>query len=128
MFTEVFRVSPTANPFNAHQAGENLLPPGIEAATAEVNGQKIHYLRAGTGPALLLVHGYPESSLTWRKIMPELAKKFTVIAPDTRGTGQSSVAAGFSLEDVANDIYELVKPLGFTQVCLVGPDFGEFRW
>src|SRR5882672_804389 len=85
LFTEVFRVSPTSTPINAHEgpespipsAGEALLHPGIEADTAEVNGQKIHYLRAGTGPALVLVHGYPESSLTWRKIMPELAKKFT---------------------------------------------------
>ncbi len=132
LFTEVFRVSPTDTPANAHEgskssipsAGEALLPPGIEEDTAEVNGQKVHYLRAGTGPALVLVHGYPESSLTWRKIMPELAKKFTVIAPDTRGTGQSSVADTFSLEDVADDVYELVKILGFTKVCLVGQDFG----
>lgn len=131
-FTEVFRVSPAATSLNTHEgskssttsAGEAFLPPGIEEDTAEVNGQKIHYLRAGTGPALVLVHGYPESSLTWRKIMPELAKKFTVIAPDTRGTGQSSVADGFSLEDVADDVYELIKLLGFTKVCLVGQDFG----
>jgi pimeloyl-ACP methyl ester carboxylesterase len=132
LFTEVFRVSPTATPVNAGEGskssipsvGKALLPHGIEEDTAEVNGQSIHYLRAGTGPALVLVHGYPESSLTWRKIMPELAKKFTVIAPDTRGTGQSSVADGFSLEDVADDVFELVKILGFTKVCLVGQDFG----
>ena len=72
----------------------------------------------------MLVHGYPESSLTWRKVMPELAKKFTVIAPDTRATGQSSLADGFSLEDVADDVYELVKSLAFKKVCLVGQDFG----
>src|SRR5258708_11534615 len=107
LFTEVFRVSPTDTPANAHEgskssipsAGEALLPPGIEEDTAEVNGQKVHYLRAGTGPALVLVHGYPESSLTWRKIMPELAQQFTVIAPDTTGTWQSSVADTFSLDD-----------------------------
>jgi pimeloyl-ACP methyl ester carboxylesterase len=132
LFTEVFRVSPKAAPVNAYEgsngsippAGEALLPPGIERDTAEVNGQKIHFLRAGTGPTLVLVHGYPESSLTWRKIMPDLGKEFTVIAPDTRGTGQSSLADGFSLEDVADDIYERVKSLGFTKVCLVGQDFG----
>jgi len=132
LFKEAFRVSPTAVPANAHEgskvsmpsAGEAVLPPGVAEDTAEVNGQKIHYLRAGTGPALVLVHGYPESSLTWRKIMPELAKKFTVIAPDTRGTGQSSVADTFSLEDVADDVYELIKTLGFKKVCLVGQDFG----
>jgi pimeloyl-ACP methyl ester carboxylesterase/heme-degrading monooxygenase HmoA len=131
LFTEVFRVSPTGSPVNVHEAPksslsseEALLPSGVEADTAEINGQKIHFLRAGAGPALVLVHGYPESSLTWRKIMPELAKRFTVIAPDTRGTGQSSPADGFSIEDVADDIYELVKSLGFTKVCLVGQDFG----
>ena len=118
LFTEVFRVLPLPS------EEEALLPPGIEEHTAEVNGQKIHYLRAGAGPALVLVHGYPESSLTWRKIMPELAKKFTVIAPDTRGTGQSSLADNFSLEEVADDVYELIKSLGFTTVCLVGQDFG----
>src|ERR1700761_6049111 len=88
----------------------------IEANTAVVNGQRIHYLRAGAGPALVLVHGYPESSLTWLKVIPELAKKFSVIAPDTRGTGQSSLADNFSLEDVADDVYELVKLIGFTKV------------
>jgi pimeloyl-ACP methyl ester carboxylesterase/heme-degrading monooxygenase HmoA len=132
LFTEVFRVSPQITRVNADEgsksstpsAGEALLPPGIEEDTAEVNSQKIHYLRAGTGPVLVLVHGYPESSLTWRKVMPELAKEFTVIAPDTRGTGHSSLADGFSLEDVADDIYELVKSLGFTKVCLAGQDFG----
>jgi pimeloyl-ACP methyl ester carboxylesterase/heme-degrading monooxygenase HmoA len=132
LFTEVFRISPTSTPVYSHEGskgsipstGEVLLPPEIEEDTAEVNAQKIHFLRAGTGPALVFVHGYPESSLTWRKIMPELAKGFTVIAPDTRGTGQSSLADGFSLEDVADDIYELVKSLGFTKVCLVGQDFG----
>src|SRR5580658_139821 len=97
---------------------------GIEENYAQINGQTIHYLKAGSGQALVLVHGYPESSETWRKIMPELAKMFTVIAPDTRGVGDSSTADNFSLEDVADDIYELVKSLGFKEVCLVGQDFG----
>lgn len=96
----------------------------IEENRAQVNGQTIHFLKAGTGPALVLVHGYPESSETWRRIIPELAQSFTVIAPDTRGVGQSSVADSFSLEEVADDVYELVKLLGFRDVRLVGQDFG----
>jgi pimeloyl-ACP methyl ester carboxylesterase len=96
----------------------------IHVANAEVNGQIVHYLRAGNGPTVVLVHGYPESSETWRKVIPELAKKFTVIAPDTRGVGSSSIATDFSLEDTADDIYELVKKLGFEKVSLVGQDFG----
>ena len=118
LFTEVFRVSP----------GESMIVADpsalIEENYAEVNGQTIHYLKAGAGPALVLVHGYPESSETWRRIMPELAKKFTVIAPDTRGVGHSSLADNFTLEEIADDVYELVKSLGFRQVCLVGQDFG----
>ena len=121
LFTEVFHVSPT---LSTADAGEVLLPSGIQGHSAAVNGQTIHYLKAGRGPALVLVHGYPESSLSWRKIMPALADKFTVIAPDTRGTGQSSLADGFTIADVADDIYELVKSLGFTNVSLVGQDFG----
>jgi pimeloyl-ACP methyl ester carboxylesterase len=96
----------------------------IEENDAEVNGQTIHYLKASAGPALVLVHGYPESSETWRRIMPELARTFTVIAPDTRGVGESSLADNFTLEDVADDVYELVKSLGLRQVSLVGQDFG----
>ena len=121
LFTEVLHVSPT---LSTADAGEVLLPSGIQEHSAAANGQTIHYLKAGRGPALVLVHGYPESSLSWRKIMPALADKFTVIAPDTRGTGQSSLADGFTIADVADDIYELVKSLGFTNVSLVGQDFG----
>jgi pimeloyl-ACP methyl ester carboxylesterase len=83
----------------------------IQKADAEVNGQTVHHLRGETSPTVVLVHGYPESSETWRKVMPELAKKFTVIAPDTRGIG-SSITSDFSLEDVADDVYELVNKLG----------------
>ena len=121
LFKEVLHIGPS---LSTAGAGEVLLPSGIEEHTAEVNGQTIYYLKAGGGPVVVLVHGYPESSLTWRKIMPALADKFTVIAPDTRGTGRSSLADGFSIEDVAADIFELVNSLGFTNASLVGQDFG----
>jgi pimeloyl-ACP methyl ester carboxylesterase len=96
----------------------------IQEASVKVNEQTVHYLRAGTGSVVVLVHGYPESSETWRKVIPELAQQFTVIAPDTRGVGSSSIATDFSIEDAADDIYELVKRLGFQKVSLVGQDFG----
>jgi hypothetical protein len=132
LFKEVFRVSPSHASKEGIEgectssSGQKVTGPsvGIEENRAEVNGQMIHYLKAGAGPALVLVHGYPESSESWRKIIPELAKRFTVIAPDTRGVGQSSVADDFSLEDTGDDVYELVKTLGFKEVCLVGQDFG----
>jgi heme-degrading monooxygenase HmoA len=100
------------------------LPNGLAEHDLEVNGLTIHYLREGAGPLMLLVHGYPESSRTWLKVMPELAKHFTVIASDTRGTGDSSVARDFSIKDVADDLYKLVKSLGFLELILVGQDFG----
>ena len=121
LFSEAFRFQPQDRD-SADLIAE--LGGGISAHDLDVNGETIHYLRAGTGPVLVLVHGYPESSLTWRRIIPDLAKKFTVIAPDTRGIGESSLADGFSLEDVADDMYELVRALGFTKACLVGQDFG----
>lgn len=56
--------------------------------------------------------------------MPELARHFTVIAPDTRGTGDSSIARNFSIQDEADDLYEIVKSLGLRELILVGQDFG----
>jgi pimeloyl-ACP methyl ester carboxylesterase/heme-degrading monooxygenase HmoA len=100
------------------------LPNGITEHDVEINGQSIHYLRAGAGPLMLLVHGYPESSRTWLKVMLELAMYFTVIAPDTRGTGDSSLARDFAIRDIAEDLYELVNALGFRELILVGQDFG----
>jgi pimeloyl-ACP methyl ester carboxylesterase/heme-degrading monooxygenase HmoA len=123
LFTEVFHVSPPAQAVTS-ASPVNVTFAEISENQADVNGQTIHYLRAGAGPTLVLVHGYPESSETWRKVMPELARTFTVIAPDTRGVGRSSVADNFSLEDVADDVYELVKSLRLKQVRLVGQDFG----
>ena len=89
-----------------------LRPDARDAGETDLRGGRN---RATTAQELFRV--VPETA--WRKIMPGLAKKFTVIAPDTRGTGRSSLADGFSLEDVADDIYELIQSLGYTKVCLV---------
>jgi pimeloyl-ACP methyl ester carboxylesterase/heme-degrading monooxygenase HmoA len=121
LFTEAFRVLP---PPHEDRTFEHGLPAGISEHNRDVNGQTIHYLRAGSGPLMLLVHGYPESSRTWLKVIPELAQHFTVIAPDTRGMGNSSLARNFSIEDVADDLYELVRVLGFQKLILIGQDFG----
>jgi alpha-beta hydrolase superfamily lysophospholipase len=57
----------------------------IVSRTAEIDGQHLHYLYAGHGPAVLLLHGFAETSRMWRPLIPLLAEKFTVIAPDLRG-------------------------------------------
>src|SRR6266436_10048780 len=63
----------------------------IRSRNAEVDGVTLHYLTAGHGPALILLHGYTQTSRMWRPIIPQLAEKFTVIAPDLPGIGDSSV-------------------------------------
>jgi pimeloyl-ACP methyl ester carboxylesterase len=121
LFREALRFQPVSQ---TERTSPRKLPSGISAHDVEANGQTIHYLRSGSGPLMLLVHGYPESSRTWLKIIPALAERFTVIAPDTRGTGDSSLARNFTVKDVADDLYELVKALGFRELILVGQDFG----
>ncbi|MEH1844939.1 MAG: alpha/beta fold hydrolase [Nostoc sp.] len=68
--------------------------PGIDPTvfthhTAQANGVQLHYVRGGQGPVVLLWHGFLETWYCWRKIMPVLAKQYTVIAPDMRGYGDS---------------------------------------
>src|SRR5271169_6716526 len=65
----------------------------IASRMAEVNGVKFHYLTAGHGTPLILLHGYAETSLMWKPIIPALAERFTVIAPDLPGIGDSDIPA-----------------------------------
>jgi alpha-beta hydrolase superfamily lysophospholipase len=65
----------------------------VTSRSAEVDGVKLHYLTAGKGPALILIHGYAETSRMWRPIIPLLAERFTVIAPDLPGIGDSVIPA-----------------------------------
>src|SRR5258706_15978358 len=63
----------------------------IASRTADVEGVQLHYLTMGEGPTVILLHGYAETSRMWRPIMPLLAKRFTVIAPDLPGIGDSAI-------------------------------------
>src|SRR6187551_1471538 len=63
----------------------------ISERKADVDGVQLHYLTAGDGPVVLLLHGFAETSRMWRPIIPELAEKFMVIAPDLPGIGDSSI-------------------------------------
>src|SRR5580704_8860264 len=65
----------------------------IVSRTAEIDGAKLHYLTAGHGTPLILLHGYAETSLMWKPIIPVLAERFTVIAPDLPGIGDSDIPA-----------------------------------
>ncbi len=91
--------------------------------TAEVNGVRIHYVIGGKGEAVVLLHGFPQTWYEWHKVMPALAAKYTVIAPDLRGLGESSrPAPNYEAQSVGEDIHQLVQKLGFKQINLVAHD------
>src|SRR5277367_5508452 len=97
----------------------------ILSRSLEVDGVKFHYLTAGHGTPLILLHGYAETSLMWRPIIPALAKRFTVIAPDLPGIGDSDIPAnGLDMKSAAIRIHDLVKSLGVQKAEVVGHDIG----
>ncbi len=97
----------------------------ISSRTAEIEGVKLHYLTAGRGPAVILLHGYAETSLMWRPIMPVLAERFTVIAPDLPGIGDSGIPTdGLDMKTAAICIHALIRSLGVQKAEVVGHDIG----
>jgi pimeloyl-ACP methyl ester carboxylesterase len=97
----------------------------IAAHTTEIDGAKIHYMTAGHGTPLILLHGYAETSLMWKPIIPLLAGRFTVIAPDLPGIGDSGIpAGGLDMKSAAIRIHDLAKSLGVEKAEVVGHDIG----
>jgi len=104
--------------------------PGFQRHMVQTSGTTINVLTGGTGQPLLLLHGYPQSHLQWRKIAPELAKSHTLVLPDLRGYGDSGKPDGgdnhvnYSKRTMALDQIEVMEKLGFKQFALVGHDRG----
>jgi pimeloyl-ACP methyl ester carboxylesterase len=93
--------------------------------TALVNGVRLHYVTAGQGEPVVLLHGWLQTWREWRRVLPALAARFTVIVPDLRGFGDSDKPlAGYDARTVAEDVRQLVSRLGHHRVCLVGHDMG----
>jgi pimeloyl-ACP methyl ester carboxylesterase len=93
--------------------------------TASVNGIQMHYVIGGQGDPVVLLHGWPQTWYEWHKVMPALAKNYTVIVPDLRGLGDSSKPfTGYDGNTTAEDIYQLLSQLGFQKIYLVGHDIG----
>src|SRR5476651_2109731 len=89
----------------------------IKSRFAKVNGVRLHYLAAGEGEPVILLHGYAQNSHIWRPLIMELARTRTVIAPDLRGFGQSAKPdGGYDKRSMAQDIHALVASLGFKRV------------
>lgn len=104
--------------------------PNFTPQTLTANGVKIHTLTGGSGPPILLLHGYPQSHLIWHRIAPELAKTYTVVATDLRGYGASEKPPGlpdhanYSKREMAKDQVEVMRQLGFDNFYLCGHDRG----
>lgn len=100
--------------------------PNIESHFADLDGVTLHYLAAGQGDVVLLVHGIPQTSHEWRYIMPRLAERYRVIAPDLRGLGDSSrPAGGYDKKTLADDLWQLMHGhLGVDRFYAVGHDWG----
>ena len=103
---------------------------GFDELQIETSGATINLVKGGSGPPLLMLHGYPQSHAMWHKIAPRLAEDFTVVAPDLRGYGDSSKPHGdpehliYSKREMARDQAEVMTQLGFDTFLLVGHDRG----
>ena len=113
-----------ANPLDAK------LLPGFKMHKVKTSGATLHTVVGGSGPPLLLIHGAPLTHLSWYRVAPELAKKYTVVAPDLRGYGDSSKPddgdkhINYSKRTMAQDKVELMKHFGFDRFAVVGHDRG----
>jgi pimeloyl-ACP methyl ester carboxylesterase len=100
-------------------------PSNFKHQYATVNNVKIHYVIGGKGEPLLLIHGFGQNWYMWNRLLPQLSKHFTVIAPDMRGVGESGKpAGGYDKKNMAVDMHELMKKLGYQHINLAGHDIG----
>ncbi len=104
--------------------------PEFKSGTWESSGAAIHYVTGGSGSPVLLLHGYPQNHLMWRKVAQQLARNFTLVVADLRGYGDSSKPVGggdhstYSKRTMAQDQVELMQRLGFQKFAVVGHDRG----
>ena len=98
---------------------------GIDLRHVTIHGHSVGYRMAGDGPVLLLIHGIAGSSAAWREVMPTLAGRYTVIAPDLIGHGHSAKPLGdYSLGAYASGMRDLLGALGVERASVVGQSFG----
>jgi len=93
---------------------------------ANLKGVRIHYVTAGSGTPMVLIHGWPQTWYEWRRLMPLLAEGFAMVAPDLRGLGDSSrPSTGYDKKTVANDVWEVMRNhLKHERFVVVGHDWG----
>jgi haloacetate dehalogenase len=104
--------------------------PGFEKRTFDTRGAQIFARIGGSGPPLVLLHGYPQTHVMWHRVAPKLAEHFTLVIPDLRGYGASSVPAdtpdhfSYSKRAMAQDVCGIMDKLGHAQFSVCGHDRG----
>jgi haloacetate dehalogenase len=99
--------------------------PDVDHHTARLNGIQQHWVTAGDGPVVYLLHGFPETWFGWRKQIPVLSRHYTIVAPDLRGYGATEKpVGGYDKRTMANDLIALMDHLGHERIALVGHDRG----
>jgi pimeloyl-ACP methyl ester carboxylesterase len=99
----------------------------VEVQTADAGRLRVHFAEAGSGPPLLLLHGWPQHFWCWRRVVPELAGEFRLICPDLRGFGWSDAPGrGYDNETFAADAVALLDALELERVGVIGHDWGGF--
>jgi pimeloyl-ACP methyl ester carboxylesterase len=99
--------------------------PGVEHEEVQTARLRMHVAMAGSGPPLVLLHGWPQHWYAWRSVIPAFAERHRVICPDLRGLGWTEAPArGYEKEQLAADVIALLDALGLSRVYLVGHDWG----
>ena len=107
-----------------------MFPASFKQQMIPVNGVELNVVTGGSGPPLFLLHGFPQTSVIWHRVAPELARHFSLVMPDLRGYGDSAAPPGdpehklYSKREMAKDIIALADHYGFDRFALVGHDRG----
>ncbi len=90
-----------------------------------INGFRMHYVTTGAGYPLVFLHGWPQTWYEWRKVIPPLSERFSIIALDLRGLGDSEKPlTGYDKRTLADDVYQLLRSMGHEKIGLIGHDWG----
>ncbi|TDC40391.1 alpha/beta hydrolase [Micromonospora sp. 15K316] len=117
--------SAAADPYAEPLAGKANFSSSFQHGMVRVDGGQLHYVKGGSGPALVLLHGWPQTWWAWHDVMPALARNHTVIAFDLPGLGDSSsFATGYDKVTTAQRIRQAVHALGHEQVSILAHDVG----
>ena len=126
--TEVVRVVVTQHPWLLLLTPTTTLAQEVSHHYADNNGVKIHYVKAGSGPLVVMIHGFPDYWYSWRHQMNGLKKDFTVVAMDQRGYSHGDQPEGvdaYAMQNLVSDVVAVIRDTGAQRATVVGHDWGR---